>query len=140
VTAKKSVRDMENTVTEATARSQKSEREYLTLRDSLEKMKKSWKADTESLRVEMGMREEKWRLEAQETVKKYRQMADELISKETDRESIKAMRMEDERIRKELEDGFRKQIDQLRTDMEIQSKDNIEAVDTARQVIFAFRQ
>src|SRR5882762_3891669 len=55
---KKSIRDMEAALSESTALSQKSEREYITLRDSLKSMTESWKQDIERLRDEMRKKEE----------------------------------------------------------------------------------
>ena len=69
------------------------------------------------------------------SAKKYRKMADELKASQTDGESIKKMKTEDEKIRKEIEDGFRDQIKMLKDEMAKQAKENSEAVDTARFVV-----
>jgi hypothetical protein len=132
--SKRQVRDMEATVVEYTARMQKSEREYSTLKDSIDGMKKTWKTDTDSLRAELNSKEETRRTETKEAAKSYRRLADELISTQTNEESIKAMRDDDSRIRNELEKEFRGEINALRAEMDRQSKDSNEAVDTARQV------
>ena len=131
---KKSLREMEATVAEQRSRTQKSEREYTTLKDSIEGMKRNWKTDVEALREEMNRRDEKARMEATATAKKYRKMADELKSSQTDGESIKKMKAEDEKIRREIEDGFRDQIKILKDEMAKQANENSEAVTTARFV------
>ena len=131
---KKSLREMEATVAEQRSRTQKSEREYTTLKDSIEGMKRNWKTDVEALREEMNRRDEKARMEATTTAKKYRKMADELKSSQTDGESIKKMKAEDEKIRREIEDGFRDQIKILKDEMAKQANENSEAVNTARFV------
>jgi len=133
--AKKNLREMESTVAEQRSRTQKSEREYTTLKESIEGMKRNWKTDIDALREEMNRRDEKARSEAVVTAKKYRKMADELKASQTDGESIKKMKTEDEKIRKEIEDGFRDQIKILKDEMAKQAKENSEAVDTARFVV-----
>ena len=132
--AKKSLREMEATVAEQRSRTQKSEREYTTLKESIEGMKRNWKTDVDALREEMNRRDEKARTEAVTTAKKYRKMADELKASQTDGESIKKMKVEDEKIRKEIEDGFRDQIEMLKNEMAKQANENSEAVNTARFV------
>jgi chromosome segregation ATPase len=133
--AKKSVRDMEATVAEQRARTQKSEREYTTLKESIEGMKRHWKSDIDAVREEVNRRDEKSRADGAVIAKKYRKMADELKASQTGGESIKKMKAEDEKIRKELEDGFRDQIKTLKEEMAKQAKENSEAVDTARFVV-----
>ena len=130
--SKKNLREMEATVAEQRTRTQKSEREYTTLKDSIEGMKRSWRTDIDALRDEMNRRDEKARTEAVVTAKKYRKMADELKGTQTDGESIKKMKAEDEKIRKEIEDGFRDQIRTLKNEMAKQANENSEAVNTAR--------
>ena len=132
---KKNLREMEATVAEQRSRTQKSEREYTTLKDSIEGMKRNWRTDIDGLREEMGRRDEKARAEAAVTGKKYRKMADELKASQTDGESIKKMKAEDEKIRKEIEDGFRDQITVLKDEMAKQARENSEAVNTARSVV-----
>jgi hypothetical protein len=56
---------MESALSKSTALSQKSEREYITLRDSIKSLAESWKSDMEQLREEMQKREDKWRGEAE---------------------------------------------------------------------------
>ena len=129
---KKNLREMEATVAEQRARTQKSEREYTTLKESIDGMKRSWKSDMDVLREEMNRRDEKGRTEAVATAKKYRKIADELKATQTGGESIKKMKAEDEKIRREIEDGFRDQIKTLKEEMAKQAKENSEAVETAR--------
>lgn len=129
---KKNLREMEATVSEQRARTQKSEREYTTLKESIEGMKRNWKTDIDALREEVNKKDEKGRAEASVIAKKYRKMADELKASQTGGESIKKMKAEDEKIRKEIEDGFRDQIKMLKEEMAKQANENSEAVDTAR--------
>lgn len=69
--AKRSIREMELTLAESTALSAKSEREYITLRDSMKHMVDGWKADVERLREDMGRKEREWKEEAAAMAKKY---------------------------------------------------------------------
>lgn len=132
---KKNLREMEATVAEQRSRTQKSEREYTTLKEGIEGMKRNWKTDIDALREEINRRDEKARAEAGTMAKKYRKMADELKASQTDGESIKKMKAEDEKIRKEIEDGFRDKIGMLKGEMSKQAKENSEAVETARLVV-----
>ena len=133
--AKKNLREMEATVAEQRSRTQKSEREYTTLKDSIDGMKRNWKNDIEALREEVNRRDEKARAEGTVMAKKYRKMADELKASQTGGESIKKMKAEDEKVRKEIEDGFRDQIKTLKDEMAKQANENSEAVNTARFVV-----
>jgi hypothetical protein len=56
---------MESALSKSTALSQKSEREYITLRDSIKSLAELWKSDMEQLREEMQKREDKWHGEAE---------------------------------------------------------------------------
>lgn len=62
------------TLAESTALSAKSEREYLTLRDSMKHMIDGWKADVQRLKEEMARKEETWKVEAEELEKKYQDL------------------------------------------------------------------
>ncbi|EGN96992.1 hypothetical protein SERLA73DRAFT_185255 [Serpula lacrymans var. lacrymans S7.3] len=117
-TSKKSLREMETALAESSALSQKCEREYITLRDSLKSMTESWKTDTGRLREEMRKREEKSRKEMESVGKKYKLLLEEVKAAETDRETIKSLRSEDDTVRKQIEDSFRQEIGQLKQQVE----------------------
>ncbi|EPQ56298.1 hypothetical protein GLOTRDRAFT_39440, partial [Gloeophyllum trabeum ATCC 11539] len=126
-TSKKSLREMEATVSESTAVSQRSNREYVTLRDSIKSMVEGWKSDMDSLREEMRKREERWRKEAEDVGKKYRALLEEVRAAEKAKESVKDLRAEDERLRKALEDDFREEIARLKGEVERSSKESDES-------------
>lgn len=65
--AKKSVA----TVNEAVTQSQKAQREYVTLRDSITGMTQGWKNEVKELKDEMRKRDEAWREEVKEVTVKY---------------------------------------------------------------------
>lgn len=129
--SKKSIREMEHALSESTALSQKSEREYIILRDSLKKMAEDWKGDAEKLREEMTRREEKLRAEAESMGKKYRMLVDE-VKGSARKDSIASLKAEDDSLRTQIEDAFREEIAALRTEMDKVAGDGAEANATAR--------
>lgn len=141
-TSKKSMREMETALAESTARSQKSEREYITLRESLKGMVESFKADHERLREEMRKREERMRKEAEEVAKKYKRLA-EAVKKDRQvdggglGEAVK-LKEESERIRKEIEVRIEAKVEGLREVVGKAAKQNEDAVNTAKCVWFVF--
>jgi len=137
-TSKKSLREMEAALTEATARSQKAEREYVVLRDSLKGLVSSFQTDTDGLRDEMRKREEKILREAEEMGKRYTRLVEEVRREREDGNSVvgeaKRLRVENERIRKEVEESFREDIGQLRSEVDRQGKESEQAWQTARNL------
>jgi chromosome segregation ATPase len=131
-TSKKSLREMESALAESTALSQKAEREYITLRDSIKSMTESWKHDTDKLREEMRKREDKLKKEAESVGKKYKLLADEMKEAQRQQASVKDLKNEDQKIRKEVEEEFREEIIKLKARVELQSHQSDEAVETAK--------
>ncbi|KAG6381728.1 hypothetical protein JVT61DRAFT_332 [Boletus reticuloceps] len=131
-TSKRSLREMEAALAESTALSQKSEREYITLRDSIKSMTESWKHDTDRLRDEMRKREEKVKKEAETIGKNYKQLAEEMKVAQLAQTKVKDIQTEDSEIRKEIEDKFRQEILQLKAQFEEQSHSSDQAVETTK--------
>ncbi|EMD39239.1 hypothetical protein CERSUDRAFT_112900 [Gelatoporia subvermispora B] len=132
--SKKSIREMESTLTESTAKSQKAEREYIVLRDSLKGLAESFQADQAKLREEMSRREAKVRSEAEELSKKYNKLVED-VRKEREAGAageVRRLKEENERIRREMEESFRQEIAELRTQMDKTTKDNENAWKTAQ--------
>ena len=125
---------MESTLAESTTLSQKSEREYITLRDSIKSMTESWKHDTDRLRDEMRKREDKLKKEAESAGKKYKQLVEEVKAAQEQQVLVKDLQQESSQIRTEIEDEFREEIRKLKTQVEMQSKQSDEAAQTARLV------
>lgn len=69
---KKTLRDMEATVSEATTSSQKAEREYLALKDSVGSMMLAWQREVQQLREEVQRKEDEWAREREEVALKYK--------------------------------------------------------------------
>ena len=101
---------MEAALTESTALSSKSEREYITLRDSLKGMKSAWRADVDGIREDMRKREERWRSEAETMGKKYAKLLEESKARKSGLQNVEQLREEDARIRGEVEEDFREEI------------------------------
>ncbi|KAH7915252.1 hypothetical protein BJ138DRAFT_998306 [Hygrophoropsis aurantiaca] len=133
-TSKKSIRDMETALTESTTLSQKSEREYITLRDSLKSMTESWKSDTDKLRDEMRKREENLRKEAETIGKKYKKLTEEMKATQIQKETLKDLKSEDDRIRGEVEKAFREEIDHLKAQVEASLQQGENANQTAKEL------
>ncbi|KAI0332752.1 hypothetical protein GY45DRAFT_1273463 [Cubamyces sp. BRFM 1775] len=137
-TSKKTIREMETALTEHTARTQKAEREYVVLRDSLNRLVESFKTDAVNLREEMHRREEKLKTEAEEMGRKYRLLLEQ-IKKEREEggEGIGELRRltrENERIGKEIEEGLREEMRQLRAEVDRSTKESEEATQTAKDL------
>ncbi|KAL7280616.1 LOW QUALITY PROTEIN: hypothetical protein ACG7TL_005553 [Trametes sanguinea] len=137
-TSKKTIRDMEASLTECTARTQKAEREYAVLRDSIKGLVESFQTDAVNLREEMRRREEKLKAEAEEMGRKYRLLLEQ-IKKEREEggEGIGELRRltkENERIGKEIEDGLREEMRQLRAEVDRSTRESEEATQTAKDL------
>ncbi len=137
-TSKKTIRDMEASLTECTARTQKAEREYTVLRDSIKGLVESFQTDAVNLREEMKRREDKLKSEAEEMGRKYRLLLEEIQKEREDGgEGIGELRRltrENERIGKEIEDGLRTEMRQLRAEVDRSTTESEEATQTAKWV------
>lgn len=127
---------MESSLVESTARTQKSEREYITLRDSLKGLTESFKADQAALREEMRKREERLKKEAEEVKRKYAKLV-EVVQKEREEggagmAEVRKLKEEAERARQEVEEGLRVQIQKLREDVDRSVREDNGAVHTAK--------
>ncbi|KAK2464019.1 hypothetical protein APHAL10511_003963 [Amanita phalloides] len=133
-TTKKAMREMEAALNESTALSQKCEREYITLRDSIKGLVESFKTDADRLRDEMRRREEKWRGEAESVGKKYRLLLEKIKSAEEDKINVKSLFEEEQRLNKEVERVWLEEIQRLKADVERSNRENDEATSTARDL------
>lgn len=125
---------METALTESTALSSKSEREYLVLRDSLKSMSETWKHDIQQVREEMTKREERWKKEAEEVGKKYRLLLEEVKASRDTKVEIEKLKQDDSRVSKEMEESWTQEIRGLKTDIEKSCKDSDDAVAMAQCV------
>lgn len=63
---------MESALAQATISSQKSEREYLTLRESVAGMMEGWQREVKALKEDVRKKEEGWAKEKEDVAVKYR--------------------------------------------------------------------
>jgi hypothetical protein len=122
---------METALAESTALSSKSEREYITLRDTLKGMKATWRTDVEGLREDMRKREERLRGEAETVGKKYAKLLEESKARKGDVKTVEQLREQDTRIRREVEEEFREQILALKKEVQSSSEASQKAEKTA---------
>ena len=128
---------METALAESTALSSKSEREYVTLRDTLKGMKTTWRADVDNLREDMRKREERWRNEAEVAGKKHAKLLEESKLRKADVASVQQLRDEDTRIRHDVEEEFREEIRSLKEQVRSSSEASDRAEKTA-ECVFLF--
>ncbi len=72
--AKKSLRDMEEATNQAISSSQKTTREYVTLRDSVKDMTEGWHQEAKLLRDEIARKEKEWKNESEQAGMKYQRL------------------------------------------------------------------
>jgi hypothetical protein len=130
--SKKTLRDMETELTESKALSQRSEREYITLRESIKGLVEGWKADTDGLKEEMRVREENWKKQEEELGRKYRSLVEQVEAERKTRGGIEELRKEDQRIAAEIEDFLKEEIAKLKEEIERSSRESDEAVVLAK--------
>lgn len=123
---------MEVALNESTALSQKCEREYITLRDSIKGLVESFKKDSDRLRDEMRRREEALRGEAESAGKKYKLLVEKIKSAEGERIDVKKLFEEEKRLNKEVEQAWLEDIQRLKAEIEKSDKETEEATSTAK--------
>ena len=126
------MREMEGALNESTALSQKCEREYITLRDSIKGLVESFKKDSDRLRDEMRRREEALRGEAESAGKKYKLLVEKIKSAEGERIDVKKLFEEEKRLNKEVEQAWLEDIQRLKAEIEKSDKETEEATSTAK--------
>ncbi|KAJ2913070.1 hypothetical protein MD484_g7342, partial [Candolleomyces efflorescens] len=131
-TSKKSLKEMETALTESTALSSKSEREYITLRDSMKGLIEAWKHDTDRLRDEITKRDSRWKAEAEKVGRQYRELVEEIKKTEEGKEKLRLLREEDERKGKDVETHWFAEIQKMREQLEENEKKTEASVKTAK--------
>ncbi|KAF7308973.1 hypothetical protein MKEN_01098000 [Mycena kentingensis (nom. inval.)] len=132
--SKKAIREMESTVSECTTTAAKSEREYITMRDSIKGLVEGFKRDTDRLREEMTRREEKVKAEAEAMGRKYRLLLEEVESAGEGRAAVKRAREEDQEVAKKVEAAWAEEIASLRAEVEKSNRESEEAGATAKEL------
>lgn len=134
-TSKKALREMESALAESTALSQKSEREYITLRDSIKSMSETWKQDMDRLREEMRKREDKLQEEGKRLGKMYANLVKEIKNTQEEREVVENLKEEDSRLSAEVEKHWIEQIASMKQEVEKESQGSEQANKTAKCVL-----
>ena len=135
-TSKKTIRDMESSLTEGTARTQKAEREYAVLRDSIKDLVHSFETDAANLREEVKRREDKLKADAEEMGKKYKRLLEQV---QKERESgglgeIKWLLHENKRLTEQMETVLKEEMVNLRGEVDRHAQESDEAIQTAKCV------
>jgi uncharacterized protein involved in exopolysaccharide biosynthesis len=125
---------METALSESSALSQKSEREYITLRESIKGLVETFKHDGEKLREEMRKREEKVKKEVEEVSRKYKALLEEVKTTSGERKAIQVLKEEDTRVGKELEAEWKAEIARLRVAVDASNKESEGAVQTSKEL------
>jgi len=112
--SKKSLREMEAHVSQANAISQKSEREVVTLRESMKHLSVGWRQELDSLKSDMTKREERCRKECEEVGQKYRGLVEQVKKERSDYAAVKVLRGELERVVKEWESSMTAQLAEVK--------------------------
>lgn len=116
-TSKKALRGMESSLAEATALSQKSEREYITLRDSIKGLVESFKTDTERLREEMRKREDRMKKDTEAISVKYQALLEEVEGCKGLKEELERTRAENQKRGEETEKIWMSDIQSLKAEV-----------------------
>ena len=136
-TSKKTIRDMESSLTECTARTQKAEREYAVLRDSIKGLVESFQTDALTLREEVKRREDKLKADAEEMGRKYRLLLEQ-VQKERESGGLGEVRWllhENKRIAEAMEVALKEEMKDLRGEVDRHAQESDEAIQTARSVL-----
>ncbi|KAH8108321.1 hypothetical protein DFH11DRAFT_1634401 [Phellopilus nigrolimitatus] len=132
--SKKAVREMEAQVHQSSAVSQKSEREYITLRDAIKHLSEGWKQDVDKLKREMQEREAKLRKEAEDVGGKYRRLLEQAEKERKARSTVEELRAGEMGLQGEWERLLRAQIDELRISVQRSEQESTRAGKTAQDV------
>lgn len=138
--SKKAIREMEAALAESTALSQKSEREYITLRDSLKGMNESFKGDLDRLRDEMKRREDRLQAEGQKMAKMYKQLVAEVQKNKESKEEIQNLKEENQKKEQEVAKYWQQEIEALRKQVDDEGQNSEQANKTATYVLYQLYQ
>ncbi|CAK5267769.1 unnamed protein product [Mycena citricolor] len=151
---KKTIRELELALAESSALSQKSEREYITLRDSMKGMVEGFARDIKSVREEASRRDDRVKAECEGAGKRYKKLVDEVRKKwtagandlvEVEDESgksrsvttmadLKRVWAEERERQKQLEKSWAEQIALMKQQVENSNRESTEAIATASEL------
>ncbi|CAE6403039.1 unnamed protein product [Rhizoctonia solani] len=117
--SKKSMKEMQTTLSQAKAVAQRSEREYVQLRDTLTGMREGWRKEVESLREQMKGSQN----EAQEALSKQATLLKLLEEQKIEREKMDKLHAEYRAVQDELAEQFRSELAAALTTVEKSARD-----------------
>ncbi|KAG8952174.1 hypothetical protein FRC03_012231 [Tulasnella sp. 419] len=123
-----------NTVSEAVAQSQKSQREYTTLRDSITGLAQGWKQEVKDLREEMKKKDEQWKAECEELAVKYKALVKLVQATKSDNTKFESVKAETNAANAKFEEYMKSQLQSLSAAIEKSSQDSDEAGKTAAAI------
>lgn len=127
---------MEAQVSQSNAVSQKSEREVITLRDSIKQLSVGWKQELESVKNEVGKREEKCKKEAEEIGRKYVRLLELVKEEREERTRVQELRDAMDRLQEEWEGSMKGELKGLHDGVQRSEKDSAEANKIAQYVSY----
>ncbi|QRV73929.1 myosin tail domain protein [Ceratobasidium sp. AG-Ba] len=128
--SKKNLREMEITLAEAKAVAQRSEREYVQLRDAMTHLREGWRTEVESLREQMKAS----RTEAQEAADRQKALLRLLDEQKTERQNMDKLQAEQRTIQEEFAKEFQAQLTKALERVELSSRECDAAGQTAKDV------
>jgi hypothetical protein len=103
----------------------------VTLRDSVRGLSEGFKADVDGVRSELRKREEKARKDAESLQERCQLLLRQAKEERRAREDVVVLRREEDAARAALEDEWRKEIADMRAEVESSSREGAEAMKLA---------
>ncbi|KZW00045.1 hypothetical protein EXIGLDRAFT_762142 [Exidia glandulosa HHB12029] len=125
-TTKKTIRDMEVALTEATALSQKSQSEYAAIQSAYTRLGESWRRELDGVKEDMRVREAALRKEAEDIALKYRSLVKLVQASSAERAKLEAARGDARAINEEFAASFRTELSALAQEIERSSSQSKE--------------
>jgi len=104
---------MEAKLAESTASSQRSEREYITLKESIQGMGEQWTKELDALKTDFKAREDEWKKQVEDSGLKYRTLTKLVQATQAERARIESLKAEKLKIDTEFEKSFREELSSL---------------------------
>jgi len=131
---KKALRDMETALAQASLLSQKSEREYVTLKDSIKGMTEGWQREVKMLREEVKRKEDEWGKEREEVALKYKSLLKLQQATKAERQRLDGLKVESRGLDSSFGSYYEKELAGLREEIEKNKDQTRVAERTAEEV------
>ncbi|KAF9512661.1 hypothetical protein BS47DRAFT_1345099 [Hydnum rufescens UP504] len=131
---KKALRDMETALAQASLSSQKSEREYVTLKDSIKGMVEGWQREVKMLREDVRRKEDEWGKEREEVALKYKSLLKLQQATKAERQRLDGLKAESRALDTSFGSYYEKELAGLREEI-AKNKDQTKVAErTAEEV------